>query len=68
MEYSIDEHKHRFAAWAAGRAASVIGCRFPVEEGKAILEKAEMNRLICSPDNLAVRARVVVMDDRRRRR
>jgi hypothetical protein len=52
MEYSIDEHKHRFAAWAAGRAASVIGCRFPVEEGKAILEKAEMNRLICSPDNL----------------
>jgi hypothetical protein len=52
MEYSIDEHKHRFAAWAAGRATSVIGCRFPVEEGKAILEKAEMNKLICSPDNL----------------
>jgi hypothetical protein len=52
MEYSIDEHKHRFAAWAAGRAASVIGCRFQVQEGKAILEKAEMKKLICSPDNL----------------
>jgi len=52
MDYSIDEHKHRFAAWAAGRAASVIGCRFPVEDAKAILEKAEMNLLICSPDNL----------------
>ena len=52
MEYSIEEHKHRFAAWAAGRAASVNGCRFPVEEGKAILEKAGMKELIYSPNRL----------------
>lgn len=52
MEYSIDEHRHRFATWAAGRGASVIGCRFTVEEGKAILEKAEMKNLIYSPYNL----------------
>lgn len=52
MEYSIEEHRHRFAAWAAGRAASVNGCRFSVEEGKSILEKAEIRKLIYSPDNL----------------
>ena len=52
MEYSIEEHKHRFAAWAAGRAASVNGCRFPVEEGKTILEKAGMKELIYGPDRL----------------
>jgi hypothetical protein len=52
MEYSIDEHKHRFAAWAASRAASVNGCRFPVEEGKTILENAGMKELIYSPNHL----------------
>ncbi|MBE0440175.1 MAG: hypothetical protein IBX57_10550 [Gammaproteobacteria bacterium] len=43
MPYSIEEHKHRFAAWAAARAANVNGCRFTVEQGKDILEKASMN-------------------------
>ena len=38
MPYSILDHRHRFAAWAASRAASVNGCRFAVEEGKRILE------------------------------
>ena len=36
--YKLFEHKHRFSAWAASRAASVIGCRFSVEDGQEILE------------------------------
>jgi hypothetical protein len=36
--YSINEHRHRFACWAASRAASVKGCRFSVEQGRAILD------------------------------
>ena len=52
MPYTIEEHKHRFAAWAASRAASVKGCRFSVEQGKAILERVQLNRLLPSPDNL----------------
>jgi hypothetical protein len=38
MPYSIEEHRHRFAVWAAGRAATVNGCRFKVEQGKEIIE------------------------------
>jgi hypothetical protein len=52
VEYTIDEHRHRFAAWAASRAASVINCRFSVEQGKKILELAGMRHLISNPDNL----------------
>ena len=51
MSYSIEEHKHRFAAWAAVRAANVNGCRFTVEQGKDILEKAGMNRVAKSLDS-----------------
>lgn len=41
MEYTIQEHSHRFAAWAAARAASTSSlCRFRVEQGKQILERA----------------------------
>lgn len=40
MKYTIENHKHNFAAWAAGRAANVNGCRFKVEQGKKILEIA----------------------------
>jgi len=54
MPYSIEEHKHRFAAWAASRAASVNGCRFTVEQGKGILEKSGVNdvakNLACLPN------------------
>ena len=39
MPYTIEDHKHRFAAWAASRAASVKTCRFSVELGKKLLEK-----------------------------
>lgn len=52
MEYTIDEHKHRFAAWAASRAASVKGCRFSVKQGKKVLEAAGMRKLISDPNNL----------------
>jgi hypothetical protein len=52
VSYAIEEHKHRFSAWAAGRAASVKGCRFSVEEAKAILEAAHLNQLLSTPDNL----------------
>jgi hypothetical protein len=44
MAYTIDEHRHRFAAWAAGRAASAKGCRFKVSQAKAILEAAGFDR------------------------
>lgn len=52
MSYTIDDHRHRFAAWAAGRAANVNGCRFKVEQGKAILEAAGLDRLLSSPNTL----------------
>lgn len=37
--YSIEEHQHRLAAWAASRAASTSKlCRFKVQKGFAILK------------------------------
>jgi hypothetical protein len=40
MNYSIETHKHRLAAWAASRAASTSKlCRFKVSTGIAILEE-----------------------------
>lgn len=52
MNYSIEEHKHRFASWAASRGASVVNCRFKVEEGKAILEEAGLQEVARHLDNL----------------
>ena len=52
MLYSIHEHKHRFSAWAAGRAANVNGCRFSVRQAKAILEGANLKQLLVGPDQL----------------
>jgi hypothetical protein len=46
MSYSIETHRHRFAAWAASRAASVNACRFPVEHGKKIIELAGIMEII----------------------
>lgn len=51
-DYTINEHNHRFAAWAAGRAASVKGCRFSVEEGRQWLEAAGFTLAFSDPDNL----------------
>lgn len=44
--YSIEIHKHRFAAWAAGNAASSRNCRFKVEEAVQIIESIELNKII----------------------
>ena len=52
MPYTIAEHKHRFAAWAASRAASVKGCRFSVKQGKKILETVNLNVVARAIDNL----------------
>lgn len=43
-DYSIAEHKHRVASWAASTAAKASPkCRFPVEHGKTILEDIGLN-------------------------
>jgi hypothetical protein len=52
VPYTIEEHKHRFSAWAAGRAANVNGCRFSVEQAKEIIEAAGLNQLLADPNNL----------------
>lgn len=53
VDYTIEEHKHRFAAWAASRAASTsINCRFPVSKGKELLEHINLQSLLCDPDKL----------------
>ncbi len=54
MSYSIEEHKHRFAAWAAGRAATVTGCRFKVEDGKKIIESSGLMEVAKSIENLPI--------------
>jgi len=52
VPYSIEEHKHRFAAWAAGSAASVNGCRFKVWQAKRILEDAGLRVVANNISNL----------------
>jgi hypothetical protein len=52
MPYSILEHKHRFSAWAAGRATTVKGCRFSVEQSRAILESSRLKQLLLDPGQL----------------
>jgi len=50
--YGIERHKHLFAAWAASRAASVKGCRFSVEQGRAILEACDFTSEFAAPEQL----------------
>lgn len=52
MTYDIEEHKHRYAAWAASRAASTKTCRFNVLQGKNIIEDVGLNKLLSNPDAL----------------
>lgn len=52
MPYTVNEHKHRFSAWAASRAASVKGCRFKVQDGKTIIESAQLNLNLCDAGTL----------------
>ncbi len=50
--YRIEIHCHRFAAWAASRAASVKGCRFSVGKGRAILEACGFDAGFSKPEQL----------------
>ncbi len=50
--YTVDEHNHRFAAWAAGRAASTSTQRFPVETGRKLLEACGFAASMGSPEDL----------------
>lgn len=50
--YTINEHRHRFAAWAAGRAASASGCRFTVKQAQEILVAAKLHELLPNPNRL----------------
>jgi hypothetical protein len=52
MPYSIEDHKHRYAAWAASRAASTKTCRFNVLQGKNIIEAIGLHNMISTPDLL----------------
>lgn len=51
--YSIHEHTHRFAAWAAATGSSASPkCRFRVADGKTILEAAGFDAGLCRPSQL----------------
>lgn len=50
--YDIAEHKHRYSAWAASRAASTSTCRFDVNTGKAIIEAIGLQHLLADPAQL----------------
>ena len=52
MPYTIEEHKHRYAAWAASRAASTKTCRFSAQQGKSIIETIGLHMLIADPSIL----------------
>lgn len=52
MSYTIEVHKHRYAAWAASRAASTKTCRFEVLIGKEIIEEVGLDNLLSSPKEL----------------
>ena len=53
MPYTIEDHKHRLAAWAASTAARASKlCRFDVEQGTAILEGCGFDRRFASPNQL----------------
>ncbi len=50
--YDIHQHTHLYAAWAASRGASVMGCRFSVADGRALLESIGFDRSINRPSKL----------------
>jgi len=45
MSYDIHQHQHRFAAWAAASAASVVGARFSVKSCVGWIEAIQLNEL-----------------------
>lgn len=55
MVYSIEEHRHRFAAWAASTSASASkGHRFSVKEGKDILETVGLSQVFTIEEILKI--------------
>lgn len=53
MPYTIEDHNHRLAAWAASSSASASKLwRFKVEQGVAILEAIGFTAALASPDQL----------------
>jgi hypothetical protein len=54
MPYTIEEHKHRYASWAASRASSVKGCRFSVLQGRMLLESINMRSFVNAPNKLPI--------------
>lgn len=50
--YTIMEHRHRYSAWAASRAASTKTCRFDVSTGKSIIEAIGLPKLLADPSLL----------------
>ena len=53
MQYTIEEHRHRLAAWAASSSASASPlCRFKVSKGVAILEACGFDAAFSSPAQL----------------
>ena len=56
--YTIDDHRHRFAAWAASRAASVVGCRFTVKQGVKMLTESGLRVVLAGPDSLPTPDRI----------
>lgn len=51
-EFNITEHNHKFAVWAAGRAASVKDQRFDVESAKKLIDFIDLKQYIDQPDRL----------------
>lgn len=56
--YDIAEHRHRYIAWAASRAASTKTCRFDVSTGKAIIEIIGLQLLLAGPHLLPLPERI----------
>ncbi len=53
MPYTIEEHRHRLAAWDAASSASASPvCRFTVAKGIAILEACGFNTAFANPNQL----------------
>lgn len=52
IPYDATMHAHRFAVWAAGRAASVQGSRFTVGTLQKLLADAEFGLRLVTPDDL----------------
>ena len=54
-KYTIEEHIHRFASWAASTGARASKkCRFKVEQGKEIIENSGLYEICKNINNLPI--------------